>query len=617
MNIEEIMKPYFDKKEELEKKQEINNKYLEERNMLNLRLERLRDNKDREIEEYVQNAVADRPDFYAGYGAMIRKDLEQAYVAKEQELQNQIRELNEKMEINSKELSRYHRVDIRELVDIKHELRKSLMSAKKELEIKLQEANLRFEAVMFKLSTFKYEYDENHNVLNGNEYRELFEESNSLIDVKYNLQRNLKQIDEYLNITELTEEEVNTVMMSMSDLEKEEYNRRKVVSTIEPVFIKFIEEIREQYPDLYKSYDERLNNIIAFNPELKSKIAELSLSQTNFADRLEQIYIQYPNVGKVLLEFFEEYNNRKAADEKNKMEVAESVVEENISVEEEQVVDLEEQVVEPEEPFVEENISEEEEQVVAEDNIPEELNNDESTLDEDENLIYEQANEAIEKKLEMEENYTEFMKEVTVDVLNFAKKLRTINIENGKYISTTNPARGEDGNPEVEQYDFIGASKEMPELPNGVYFNLRDIEKALNNYVKQNKGRNFTVKGIDLTLNVTKSSVRKVKKMLKKCSANKLLLEKKLSTFDIKRVYGKEKAEDYIKVDSKTHMPSGQYVLLTDVYEAFKELFVEKTPTWKERFFSKFRKNEVQEINEIQDAEYEQVELEDEEVKTR
>ena len=94
-------------------------------------------------------------------------------------------------------------------------------------------------------------------------------------------------------------------------------------------------------------------------------------------------------------------------------------------------------------------------------------------------------------------------------------------------------------------------------------------------------------------------------------------MKKKLSTFDIKRVYGKEKAEDYIKVDSKTHMPSGQYVLLTDVYEAFKELFVEKTPTWKERFFSKFRKNEVQEINEIQDAEYEQVELEDEEVKTR
>ena len=41
---------------------------------------------------------------------------------------------------------------------------------------------------MLKLSTFKYEYDENHNVLNGKNYRALFEESNHLIEVKYNLQ---------------------------------------------------------------------------------------------------------------------------------------------------------------------------------------------------------------------------------------------------------------------------------------------------------------------------------------------------------------------------------------------------------------------------------------------
>ena len=51
MNLEEIMKPYFDKKEELEKKQEVNNEYIEERRIVSLRLERLRDNKDREIEE--------------------------------------------------------------------------------------------------------------------------------------------------------------------------------------------------------------------------------------------------------------------------------------------------------------------------------------------------------------------------------------------------------------------------------------------------------------------------------------------------------------------------------------------------------------------------------------
>ena len=86
MNIEEIMKPYFDKKEEIENKLKVNNQYLEEKRIIELRLERLRDNKEQEIEEYVKNAVSDRPDFYAGYGAMIRKDLEQSYVAREQEL---------------------------------------------------------------------------------------------------------------------------------------------------------------------------------------------------------------------------------------------------------------------------------------------------------------------------------------------------------------------------------------------------------------------------------------------------------------------------------------------------------------------------------------------------
>ena len=81
MNLEEIMKPYYDKKDNIEKQ------YIERKSFLNLRLENLRNNKAREIEEYVQNAVAERPNFYAGYGAMIRKDLEQAYAKKEQELE--------------------------------------------------------------------------------------------------------------------------------------------------------------------------------------------------------------------------------------------------------------------------------------------------------------------------------------------------------------------------------------------------------------------------------------------------------------------------------------------------------------------------------------------------
>lgn len=497
MNIEEIMKPYFDKKEEIENKNKINNNYLEEKRIIELRLERLRDNKEEEIEEYVKNAVSDRPDFYAGYGAMIRKDLEQAYLSKEQKLEAQIKELDEKMKNNSNEVARYYRVDVRELVDVKHDLRKSLIAAKKELEIKLQEATLRFDAVMYKLSTFKYEYDENHNVLNGNEYRELFELSNSLIEVKYNLQRDLKQVDEYLTLTELTEEEVKTVMMSMSDLEKEEYNRRKnIIQNIEeivsPIEIDDNNDIKEQEP----------------TTETKEKM------------------------------------------ETKKDEII-----------------LEEPVVE-----------------IA----PVETSKD----------IYEQAKETMDAQGELEHNYSAFIDEISEDVLRCVKKLRTIKVEDGKVVQSKSG----------REYKVEGNLSEEIELANGLYLNRHDIEKAVRNYKRQNKGRTFTVKGIDLALNVTKQSVKKVKEALRKFSLQELLREKKISIFDVKRVYGKDNTEKYVDYDSDVEYNAEDYVKYSDVREAFKELFVEKTPTWLERLTSKFRRPELEDLDQVPYEDYEEIE---------
>ena len=61
MNLDELMRPYF------EKKQEIENSRQEQKNSLKLQLERIRDNKEREIAEYIQNAVLDGNEFYSGY----------------------------------------------------------------------------------------------------------------------------------------------------------------------------------------------------------------------------------------------------------------------------------------------------------------------------------------------------------------------------------------------------------------------------------------------------------------------------------------------------------------------------------------------------------------------
>ena len=160
MNLEEIMKPYYDKKDNIEKQ------YIERKSFLTLRLENLRNNKEREIEEYVQNAVAERPDFYAGYGAMIRKDLEQAYAKKEQELEQEI-----------KDNDKYYRLDVRELVSIKEDLRKELISARKEIELQIAEVGVQLDSLKLKYARFEPVYDENYNMLNGDERAKIFNEN--------------------------------------------------------------------------------------------------------------------------------------------------------------------------------------------------------------------------------------------------------------------------------------------------------------------------------------------------------------------------------------------------------------------------------------------------------
>ena len=512
MNIEEIMKPYFDKKEEFSKRPDVNEQYkLEndtyEKEMLALkaRLQTLRSNRNSEIEEYVRNAVAERPDFYAGYGAMIRKDLEQEYLKREKALELQIIGLSDKINNNylkMAENNKYtvttngvklskesiHRVDVRELVDLKHDARKALIALKKELELKLQEAQLQFNIVMHKLTVFKHEYNENHVVINGKEYRNLFEESNRLIEVKYNLQRQLEKLEENLKLTELTEEEIKVIMMSMTDSEKKEYEERKKVDSI----ISTVEQLASEETETKEQENKNQSNI-------------------------------------------------------------------------ESTDDLEEQNTE--------------------------------------SVIYESEKEEIEEQNRIEENYSEFIKEISKDVLRSVKKLRGVKVTDGKYLSVSSPEK------ETEDYEL---EEETAEIANGLYFNKRDVFKALNNYVRKNKGQSFTVKGITETLTVNRRSLKRVKEFLKECTIKKLFSEKKLSAFDIKRVFGKNKAEKYTKdvevTDKKVKMPTGDYILRTDIHEALKLLFVEKTPTWLETLKSKFvRKNDEITKDETLEAEYEVV----------
>lgn len=271
--LENIMKPYFDKKKEIEsapialendksetrlKIQEMKTERINKRKELEIELENLRvrrkvaiedfkEKKEIEIDEYISESLNTDSNFFASYGSMLRKDLEQEYDkklkeleadfnAKEESLINEITNLKmvseeertEKQSLeNLNNKSDYSRVDLRELVEIKNSLRKQLFAEQKRLNFELKQQKNYFEDIMSKLSNFKYEYNDQQQVINGADWRALYENSNETSVEIGKIKAALEKIDEYLGLTELTKEEISAVMMSMTPWEKEEYNRRK------------------------------------------------------------------------------------------------------------------------------------------------------------------------------------------------------------------------------------------------------------------------------------------------------------------------------------------------------------------------------------------------------
>lgn len=487
MNLEEIMKPYYDKKENIEKQ------YIERKSFLTLRLENLRNNKAREIEEYVQNAVAERPNFYAGYGTMIRKDLEQAYAKKEQELEQEI-----------KNNDKYYRLDVRELVSIKEDLRKQLISARKEIELQISEVKLQMDTIGLQLTRFEPVYDENYNMTNWQDRTKLFNENHRLIEVKYNLEKQLEVINKNLDITEITKEEASILMMSLTPWELEELNRRKAAREVQNVEVPSIEIPEEIENDVTTPVEE---------------------------DKNEEMTEETPS-----------------------------------PTEEEPVEEI------PEEPAI----------------VPEE--------------------EKMEEDVILVDSFKELLDTVFEDVLNSAKKLRTVKLEG------TNPAQLSTRNNEDPEYNYAGDLEgDAVSLPNGAYLNKRDIFKALDKYRKENKGRTFKVKGYNDTFEINRKTIRLVKKQLRECSAIKLVSEKKLGHFDIKRVYGKEQADKFVELGKvETKMASGEYINLNEFAYNLKDIFAEKSLGWFEKFKNKLSKKQKKQPLELSYEESDSLELNDE-----
>ena len=449
MNIEEIMKPYFDKKEEFEKK------YTEEKNSLKLRLERLRENKASEIQEYINNALNSNQNFYVGYGAMLRKDLEQSYAEREAQLEREINDFD-----------KFYRVDVREVSDIKQEVRKDLFSAKKELEIRLQEVELNYKIVMLNLSKIKLEYDEQHRVLNGDAYKSIYAQADSLIDVKRNIQKELDSVNKYIAETELTKEEIRVLMMSMTPWEREEYDRRKSLNSL----LKDLEH--------------------AIVDDGVTKQGDTLVGQTQVQDTGDTL------VGQT--------------------QVQDTGVNDNVA-------------------------------------------------------------EALD----------EFLFEIFMDILDNA-------IDNHIGYDSIDTL-------DIEKVD------DTIELTNKYYYNSKDLIKATKDYYKKDKGNKHKVKGIEEDLTITRKGLRRLKKAIKKCSTVILLKDNKLGSTDIKRVYGKEIADQYNEElkeigTIETNAKEGVYLSSKQYVSNLKHLFGVKRDSWLNKLISKIKpkQEETQPVDTIE-----------------
>ena len=231
----------------------------------------------------------------------------------------------------------------------------------------------------------------------------------------------------------------------------------------------------------------------------------------------------------------------------------------------------------------------------------EEATEDPKSTEEDDYIIdipvdEDMAGESNKENDDLSEALDDLLTEIFKDIIKSNKQMGVINSSN------------------IEKTD------ETIELNNEFYCNKEDLIKATKNYYKKNKGNKFKVKGIEEDLSITRKGLRRLKKAMKKCSTLILLKDKKLSSTDIKRVYGKDTADKYddeVKKFGtiKTEYKEGYYTSAEEYKDNLKHLFGVKRDSWLQRLKSKL-KSKLAKSEEQEEVEYIE-EYEEENVKTR
>lgn len=527
--LDNIMRPYFDKKAEVDnkpvalenEKTEMANKIREmkaerinRRRELEIELENVRvrhkiavedykEKMEKEIEDYINSTISSNPTLTATYGAFIRKDLERGYndngqirmgydqrlkelddnfKDQEEALLNEIAALksvsedekNEKQSLEDMDKrSDYTRVDLRELVELKDEARKKLFAERKRLNQRLEE--------------LKPQYDE------------------------YN--KTVEELKEY-------QIKLNEIVEKLSNF-KYEYNaQNQVVNS---------EEWKKLYEERVLISDKitDLTNILVEKTSIIHEMNDVNKSIEKVEEYIKLTELTKEEGAAVMMSMTpwerDEYNRRK-----NKS-TNEDLIEINDS------------------------------------DVPEyEVEDDKVVVDNMENLV----------------------KTIYHDVVKTISNLRTIKLNGSKgklgqneyYLS----AKSED-----KQYEEKGTIKmdESVKLPCGEYVSKEDIVEATERLYAKPKAITYIVKETGKAYKMSKDAVQKLKETLKNRTTISLVRENKMSKLDLLKVFGKKKANEVMEEAQigelrDSNLEEGEFVNKNETIVAFKNLFTEKKVEW-------------------------------------
>ena len=569
--LEQIMKPYLDKKEEIEKilnKPEEQRKAIKnivdrrnnERKVLEMRLEHLRDNKEREINEYLQEYAMTSAS--SNYLQIIKADLEKAYREKEEEIlkdlnefdastQEEILNVEESFKTNGKSLDEYQK----ELNEISDSMLKQLYQEEQKLQEKLDIQKDKEFHLQRQRRYFKYEYNEQNQLVNAYKYKELQDEIDS-VEVKIrDIEAKLKKISEYRN-----------------DIKNHTYNNWAVsVSQSQNIS----DSVKEEEIEMVSlPVDETVTTIDA----------EENIS-TNVEEENTVVTVEKENISTNV----EEENISTNVEEEN---ISTNVEKENLAetvstIEEEQIEETNESEIENRNSF----------------GTPI-LPVDDIDIIEDEiryNVL--RANKKI-----VVDTYTDLIKMVYCDIMKELNDINTLRLDTSKgglkeseaYISEKN----NDASYSILGKVDLGNDENSIELPCGEYINSSDFDQAVEEYYNKNKGVTYEVQGYNARLKITPKTLKKFKNELKRSSEFSLTKNSKTSKTDTRKVAVKMDNGDVKTIATVySELPADDYISRNKTIYTLSNLFKQKNKSWISRALEKFEsKEEV--IEETTDKEY-------------